>query len=324
MKNHSTLKLLILIILIFLISPPGKSQSDMPDVMKQGKLTDQLNFIEERTRIYEYYRAIREDMFQQIKRNTLDTLSAFNSEITELTMAKTSLDRKIDSLNIIVSDARAKLDEAVKTKNNIRVLGMNVNKFVYNSIMWIILIGLTALLTLGFLIFKRNLIVTRNTRKDLEDLKAEFEAYRKQSREAREKMSMEHFNALRKLRAKGEGQRAEGTERRAQGEEQRAKGTERRAEGEEQRAESEEQRAQGTELRAQGEEQRAESEEQGSESREQEVKGEGQENVNENQKNEIPEANSTEGITAGIVKKPRKRKPRKPDQNDNGVLYLKD
>jgi len=299
MKNHSTLKLLILIILIFLISPPGKSQSDMPDVMKQGKLTDQLNFIEERTRIYEYYRAIREDMFQQIKRNTLDTLSAFNSEITELTMAKTSLDRKIDSLNIIVSDARAKLDEAVKTKNNIRVLGMNVNKFVYNSIMWIILIGLTALLTLGFLIFKRNLIVTRNTRKDLEDLKAEFEAYRKQSREAREKMSMEHFNALRKLRAKGEGQRAEGTGHRAQGTGHRAQG--------------EEQRAQGTELRAQGEE-----------LREQDVKGEGQENVNENQKNEIPEANSTEGITAGIVKKPRKRKPRKPDQNDNGVLYLKD
>ncbi|HBE42527.1 MAG TPA: hypothetical protein DDW27_15265, partial [Bacteroidales bacterium] len=72
-----------------------------------------------------------------------------------------------------------------------KVLGMDVNKYAYNSVMWIIIAGLVTLLVIVFLTLKSNLSVTRNTKKDLEDLKTEFEAYRKQSREAREKMSMD-------------------------------------------------------------------------------------------------------------------------------------
>ena len=224
--NHSILRGFILIILLVITNPPGNSQSDMPDILKQGKLPEQLNYIEERTRIYEYYRAIREDMFQQIKQNILDTLRASDAMISDLTSAKTSLNLKIDSLNKLVADARSKLDDAVRTKNNIKVLGMNVNKHLYNSVMWIIVAGLAALLVMGFLAFRTNLTATGSTKKDLEDLKNEFEAYRKQSREAREKMSMDHFNEIRRLRAKVEEQRDEipgsgSAERRAQGSGQR-------------------------------------------------------------------------------------------------------
>ena len=189
----------------------------MPDVLLTGKLNEQINYIEERTKIFEYYRAIREDMFQQIKKNTLDTLTAAKTEITTLTLSKNKHNVKIDSLNKLIIDARSKLDEAVRTKNNIKVLGMDVNKFAYNSVMWIILAGFAVLLTIGFLVFRRNLSVMRHTRKDLEDLKTEFEAYRKQSREAREKMSMEHFKEIKKLRAQGSEPRAQGSEPRVQG-----------------------------------------------------------------------------------------------------------
>lgn len=58
------------------------------------------------------------------------------------------------------------------------------------------------ILLIGFLIFRRNLIVSKHTKNDLEELKAEFEEYRKQSRLAREKMSMDHFNEIRRLRAR--------------------------------------------------------------------------------------------------------------------------
>ena len=62
------------------------------------------------------------------------------------------------------------------------------------------LAGLAVLLGMGFLAFKRNLIQTSETKKELQDLKGEFEAYRKSAREAREKMSMDHFNEIRKLK----------------------------------------------------------------------------------------------------------------------------
>jgi uncharacterized membrane-anchored protein YhcB (DUF1043 family) len=66
--------------------------------------------------------------------------------------------------------------------------------------MWTILFGLVAALVAGFLVFKRNLSVISNTRKEFQELKDEFEAYRKTSREAREKMTMAHFLEMKKLK----------------------------------------------------------------------------------------------------------------------------
>jgi uncharacterized membrane-anchored protein YhcB (DUF1043 family) len=87
-----------------------------------------------------------------------------------------------------------------KTKNSIRVLGIEVNKTAYNAVMWILIATLAGFLAIGFLAYKRNYSATVNTKKEIEELKREFEAYRKASREAREKMSMAHFNELKKLR----------------------------------------------------------------------------------------------------------------------------
>ena len=208
--NYNILRAILVIILLSVFRPVCTGQAEMPEVLKQGKMTEQLNYIEERTRIYDYYRAIREDMFQQIKRNTLDSLRASYSRIAELSLGKSRLNIRIDSLNMLVAGARAGLDEAIKTKNSIKVLGINVNKAAYNSVMWIIVASLAGTLLIGFLIFRRNLIVAKRTRTDLEELKAEFEEYRKQSRLAREKMSMDHFNEIRRLRARGTEHKGQG------------------------------------------------------------------------------------------------------------------
>jgi hypothetical protein len=69
--------------------------------------------------------------------------------------------------------------------------------------MWTIVAALAALLALGFIVFKRNLSVSLNFKKELVELKTEFEAYKKTSREAREKMSMDHFKEITRLKGGG-------------------------------------------------------------------------------------------------------------------------
>jgi protein-S-isoprenylcysteine O-methyltransferase Ste14 len=66
--------------------------------------------------------------------------------------------------------------------------------------MWTVIGILAILLALGFLVFKRNLVVLRRTEKDLKELKDEFAAYRQTTRLAREKAEMDHFNAIKKLK----------------------------------------------------------------------------------------------------------------------------
>jgi preprotein translocase subunit SecF len=193
--------MILAVMVISVIKVTG--QVTMPDVLLKSSLKDQYNYIEEHTRIYEDYRAIREDMFQKLKRNVSDTLSSINIKIAGLNKTVSVLNRTIDTLRTNLASTRTKLEEITNTKNSIKVIGLEINKLTYNRIMWTILLALIAVLLLGFLVFKRNLSAIFNTKKEFQELKIEFETYRKTSREAREKLTMDHFNEIKRLKGGG-------------------------------------------------------------------------------------------------------------------------
>jgi predicted nucleic acid-binding Zn-ribbon protein len=193
--------MILAVMVISVIKVTG--QVTMPDVLLKSSLKDQYNYIEEHTRIYEDYRAIREDMFQKLKRNVSDTLSSINIKIAGLNKTVSVLNRTIDTLRTNLASTRTRLEEITNTKNSIKVIGLEINKLTYNKIMWTILLVLVAVLLLGFLVFKRNLSAVFNSKKEFQDLKLEFETYRKTSREAREKLTMDHFNEIKRLKGGG-------------------------------------------------------------------------------------------------------------------------
>jgi hypothetical protein len=198
--SFTGIRFLFTIVLTFTMVFKGESQSGVPDVLQQGTITEQMNYIQEKTRIYEDFRAIREDMFQKLKNNATDSLKAAKNNIRSLQNTANRLNLSIDSLNTTLGTVRQDLESMTKTKNSIKLLGIEINKTAYNTVMWIIIALLAGTLAIGFLAFKRNHTITAHTKKEFEELKKEFEAYRKASREAREKMSMAHFNELKKLR----------------------------------------------------------------------------------------------------------------------------
>jgi len=192
----------ILLFAIMLIAIRANGQTAMPDELTNNSIRDQLTYLEEKTRIYENYRAVREDMFQKIKRNVIDTLASDRNTIQGLENLTANLKNTTDSINIILSTTRTSLEETTVTKNSISVLGMEINKGAYNTVMWTMIAILAIALTLGFLLFKRNLFVTMRTGKELKELTDEFEAYKQSARIAREKMSMDHFNEIQRLKGK--------------------------------------------------------------------------------------------------------------------------
>ena len=192
---------ILAVIIIAAIKVTG--QVTMPDALLNNSLKEQMNYLDEHTRIYENYRAIREDMFQKLKVNISDTLSAVNTKIAGLNKTAKVLNMTIDTLKANLESTRTRLDEMTKTKNSIKVLGLELNKSAYNKFMWTILAGLVAALVIGFLAFKRNLSAMSNTKKEFLELKNEFETYRKTSREAREKLTMDHFNEIKRIKGGG-------------------------------------------------------------------------------------------------------------------------
>lgn len=175
-------------------------QRPLPDELLNNSIEEQINYLEERTRIYENYRAIREDMFQKINSNVLDSLRTYKDEIAGLNNHINVLNGKNDSLVFSLEETETSLQEMTRTKNEISVFGLSFNKTVYNTVTWAVIAALLVLLILGYLVFKRNRSVTVSTKNEIRELKDEFEEYRQKSRLAREKMTMEHFNEVKKLK----------------------------------------------------------------------------------------------------------------------------
>ncbi len=205
MENMKQLQVRCFLIITVVIVTAMKvtGQAVMPDELIKNPLKEQLKYLEGRTIIYENYRAIREDMFQKLKSNVNDSLSAADKKIAGLKKTASELNLSLDSLRANLQLTKTSLEEMTRTKNSLKVIGLIVNKDTYNGIMWTILGGLVALLLLGFLVFQRNLSTTSNTKKEFQELKNEFEAYRKTTREAREKLTMDHFNEIKRLKGGG-------------------------------------------------------------------------------------------------------------------------
>jgi hypothetical protein len=199
MNRISFKHVLVFSIVLFTVIK-ANGQTAMPSELSGSTIQEQINYLEKHTRIYEGFRAIREDMYQKITRNFLDTLTAEKGRVAALENLKAGLNTKTDSLNALLATTRAQLEETTTSKNSIRVLGLEIRKGVYNTLMWSIVGALVFILILGFLIFKRNLVVLLRTEKDLKELKDEFAAYKQSSRLAREKLEMDNFRAIQKLK----------------------------------------------------------------------------------------------------------------------------
>jgi hypothetical protein len=198
--NKISVKHMLLISVFSFAVINATGQTTMPKELTTGTVEEQIKYLESKTRIYENYRAIREDMYQKLNRNIIDSILAEKNRIAGFKNLTADLNSKTDSLKALLAETRVNLEEATTTKNSISVLGIELNKNVYNTFMWTVIGILAILLALGFLVFKRNLVVLRRTEKDLKELKDEFAAYRQTTRLAREKAEMDHFNAIKKLK----------------------------------------------------------------------------------------------------------------------------
>ncbi len=176
------------------------AQNTMPEVMEKGSLEEQKDYLTEKMNIYNGYRAVRDDIFLKMLKNSVDSLNSAKKDIQDLTLQENELNSSIASLNKELGKVKSERDTAIKNRNNMKLFGISLNKTSYNLILWGIIAGLIFLLAIVFTLYKRSYIVTANTRKDLEDTREEFETFRKSSREKQEQLVLSHFNEVKKLK----------------------------------------------------------------------------------------------------------------------------
>lgn len=177
-----------------------QAQSGALAVQDSALLEAQLDYIHEHTRVYNDYRAVREDVFLKLKRNVIDTLNAARLESEQLNSKLSEQDFLIETLNTDLARTKNERDDAIKNRDSLSFLGIQMKKGLYNTIMWIIILGLAALVGIMLTLFKRSHLVTKEVQHELLSNQEEFEQYRKTAREKYEKLVVSHHSEIMKLK----------------------------------------------------------------------------------------------------------------------------
>jgi tetrahydromethanopterin S-methyltransferase subunit B len=129
-----------------------------------------------------------------------DTLNAVMLEVEQLHSRLTEREFQIETLNTDLARTNKELEEAVRNRDSLSFLGIQMNKALYNTIIWFIILGLIALSVVLIMMFRRTHQLTKEVREELETVREEFELYRKSSREKYEKLVVSHHNEILKLK----------------------------------------------------------------------------------------------------------------------------
>ncbi len=177
-----------------------EAQAGASVVLDSASLEDQLNYVHEKTRVYNDFRAIRDDIFLQLKGNVMDTLNAIKLEVAQLNSRLTERAFQIETLNTDLVRTKQEKDEAIRNKDSLSFFGIQMNKALYNSVMWFIILGLATLAVIMVVMFRRSHLVTKEVKNELQATQDEFEQYRKSSREKYEKLVVSHHSEIMRLK----------------------------------------------------------------------------------------------------------------------------
>lgn len=186
--------------LVLSLVQPASAQSGALAVLDSANLDAQLDYIHENTRVYNDYRAIRDDIFLKMRRNVKDTLNAARLEMSELNSRLAERNYEIETLNTDLSRTKNEKDEAIRNRDSLSFLGIQMGKGLYNTILWFIILGLAAVAALMVVLHRNSHKVTKEVQAELKTTLEDFEEYRKSSREKYEKLVVSHHSEIMKLK----------------------------------------------------------------------------------------------------------------------------
>jgi hypothetical protein len=198
--GRSATKYLLIAITLFCFSYKANAQTIVLDTLNNGTLLSQIKTLTYRTRTYDDYRAIREDYYQLFTKNSLDSLNLEKDKNNSLRLTVAKLNISVDSLKRVLNTTNSQLLEATNMRDSVKFLGIPINKNIYNTILWTIIIVLFVALISGFMMYKKSYSITKETKKEHNDLLEEFESYKQKVRIEKEKTNVEHFRELQKLK----------------------------------------------------------------------------------------------------------------------------
>lgn len=170
--------------------------------LNNSPIEDQFQYVYQKSSDYEDFKMVKRWYLTSLKAHVLDSLQEKQNQIIEARSQIALKNHAVDSLRALINATTANLNSAIKEKNSLSFMGIPMQKAGYNSIVWSVISILVFSLLIFIFMYKRSHRVIISTETDLNEIRAEFEAFRKRALEREEGIVRKYHNELMKYKSK--------------------------------------------------------------------------------------------------------------------------
>ncbi|MEN8186516.1 MAG: tRNA (guanine-N1)-methyltransferase [Bacteroidota bacterium] len=185
-------KLFIIALLLSVSTTFGQTKTqDEKGSLNSGSIESQFDYLYKKSGSYQEYKVVKKTNYYKIKANVLDSLKSLSKRLNESHTIIEGQKSEISSLKEELKTTNLNLTNVTNEKDSMKLLGISMSKSGYNSLMWLIIVGLTLFLLFFIYQFKNSNSVTKVSQKSLSELEEEFDEYKRRSIEREQKVRRE-------------------------------------------------------------------------------------------------------------------------------------
>ncbi|EDP96193.1 tRNA (guanine-N1)-methyltransferase [Kordia algicida OT-1] len=151
--------------------------------LKEGPIDEQFEFILKNSNKYKSYKVVKRDWIEKLQKNVADSINAVKKDFSTEVAKVATQQAEIEKLKADLASVNQKIEDLNTEKDSISLLGMQLSKGSYQSLMW----GIIAILTILWLFFayrfKSSNAITKEAKAKLAETELEFEEHRKRALE---------------------------------------------------------------------------------------------------------------------------------------------
>lgn len=161
-------------------------------------IKDQFNETIDEAGNYQDYKVVKLVKLNELKSAAVKRINGLNDTITELQTTISDLESNIKNLSDQLNSTQTKVDELKDAKDSVSLLGISVDKFTYNLILWSIIAALLLFMVIFIFKYKNANEVTRAAQSNLSLVENELESYKRRSMEKEQQLSRQLMDERKK------------------------------------------------------------------------------------------------------------------------------
>ncbi|MDO4727930.1 MAG: hypothetical protein Q4B43_02865 [Bacteroidota bacterium] len=177
-------------------------QSEVANTKVSGTLDAQFDAVYKKSSSYQNYKVVSIANFHQLKKNSIDSLRYYTNQLATTKTTIANQEVEIKGLKEKLEVSNQEVLNLNNTKNSVSFLGMDIEKELYNMMMFSVIGFLTLLLGLFVLKFRSAKSEARTAVDNLSKLEDEYVEYKRKAMEKEQQLGRKLLDAENKNKKK--------------------------------------------------------------------------------------------------------------------------